>query len=93
MEKNNRREMLNELGLEDSIVFENPSYDSAIIGYDAVSQRIIYDFDLMVEHLMNEDKMERDEAIEFIEYNTIRATPYAGEMAPIILYSLNDYFN
>lgn len=93
MENNNRREMLNELGFEDSIVFENPSYDSAIIGYDAVSHRIIYDFDLMVEHLMNEDKMERDEAIEFIEYNTIRATPYAGELAPIILYSLNDYFN
>lgn len=93
MSNKNRREILNEIGLEDSIVFENPSYDSAIIGYDAVSYRIIYDFDLMVEHLMNEDKMERDEAIEFIEYNTIRATPYAGEMAPIILYNLNDYFN
>ena len=42
---------------------------------------------------MTTDKMEHDEAIEFIEYNTIRATPYAGEMAPIILYNLNDYFN
>ena len=29
-----RRELLNELGLEESIVFENPSYDKAIIGYD-----------------------------------------------------------
>ena len=28
-----RRDLLNEMGLEDSIVFENPDYDSAIIGY------------------------------------------------------------
>ena len=84
-----RRDLINELGLEDSIVFENPDYDSAIIGYDAVSNRIIYDFDLMVEHLMNTDGMEYDEAVEFIEYNTIRATPYAGEMAPIILNKID----
>ena len=28
-----RRDLLNEMGLEDSVVFENPHYDSAIIGY------------------------------------------------------------
>lgn len=27
-----RRDMLVELGLEESIVFENPDYDSAIVG-------------------------------------------------------------
>ena len=30
-----KRDMLVELGLEESIVFENPHFDSAIIGYDA----------------------------------------------------------
>ena len=34
MSKTERRDLLVELGLEDSIVFENPNYDSAIIGYD-----------------------------------------------------------
>ena len=83
--KTPRRDLLNEMGFEDAVVFENPDYDSAIIGYDAVSLRVIYDFELMVEHLMNTDGMEYDEAVEFIEYNTIRAVPYAGHNAPIIL--------
>ena len=39
-----RRDLLNELGLEDSIVFENPSYDKAIIGYDDNEGRVIYDY-------------------------------------------------
>ena len=87
--ENTKRELLNELGLEDSVVFENPSYDSAIIGYDANNNRIIYDFNLMVEYLMTEDNMEYDEAIEFIEYNTLRAIPYAGVNAPIVLMTLD----
>ena len=69
--KTPRRDLLNELGLEESIVFENPDYDSAIIGYDANDSRIIYDFEKMAEHLMKVDGMEYDEAVEFIEYNTI----------------------
>lgn len=86
----NVRDLLNEMGMTDSIMFENPNYDSAIIGYDMVSNRIIYDYELMIQHLMENDGMEYDEAAEFIDYNTIRATPYAGELAPIILYNLKD---
>lgn len=82
-----RRDLLNELGLEDSVVFENPDYDSAIIGYTD-DQRIVYDFYLMVEHLMTVDNMSFDDAIEFIEYNTIRAIPYAGSLAPIVLHRI-----
>ena len=45
----------------------------------------------MVLSLMNADGMSEEEAIEFIEYNTIRALPYAssladGALAPIIMY-------
>lgn len=82
-----RRDLLNEMGLEDSIVFENPDYDSAIIGYSD-DYRIIYDFDLMVEHLMTVDNMSFEDAIEFIEYNTIRSIPYAGSLAPIVLHKI-----
>ena len=79
-----RREILNKHGYESSIVFENPDYDSAIIGTDT-DGRVIYDYDKMVEHLVEVDNMSADEAIEFIDYNTIRAIPYAGRMAPIIM--------
>ena len=84
----NKRDLLVELGFEDLIVFDNPDYDSAIIGFDANYNRVIYDFDLMVQHLMETDSMTEEDAIEFIEYNTIRACPYFGDNAPIILRKL-----
>jgi hypothetical protein len=42
----------------------------------------------MLEYLVNHDNMTEDEAAEFISYNTLRALPYAGESAPIIIYPL-----
>lgn len=86
-----KRDLLCELGLEESVVFESPDYEDAIIGWDENSGRIIYDYEKMVEFLMNEDGMEYDEAAEFIDYNTVRACPYMGERAPIILKSIEDY--
>ena len=70
-------------------MFENPSYDEAIIGIDS-NERVVYDFDKMVGCLMKEDGMSYEDAIEFIEYNTIRAIPYAGGQAPIVFFPLED---
>ena len=81
------REILCDLGYEDSIVFENPDYDEAIIGVSH-DGRVIYDMDLMVEHLMVHDGMTEMDAVDFIDYNTARSIPYAGEYAPIIMYRL-----
>lgn len=44
----------------------------------------------MIEHLIQEDDMSYEEAIDFISYNTIRSLPYAGEGAPIIMYSIGE---
>ena len=65
-------------------VFQSPSYKNSIIGisYDA---RVIYDYDLMVEDLMEEEDLSYEDALEFIEYNTLRALSYMGEDAPIVL--------
>ena len=82
------REMLADMGYEDSIVFENPDYDDAIVGVSE-DDRVIYDFDLMVRCLMAEDDMTEPEAIEFIEYNTLRSLPFAGDGAPIVMYGLD----
>ena len=61
-----RREILNEIGLEDSVVFENPDYDSAIIGYDDNRGRIIYDYEKMVEHLMEADGIDYEELLSLL---------------------------
>ena len=84
------KERLVDLGYEDSIVLENPDYASAVVGVDS-NGRVIYDFNLMVDHLVKKDGISSEEAIEFIEYNTIRALLYAGEKCPIIMYPMENF--
>ena len=81
------REALCDMGHEDAVVFDNPSYDEAIIGVTDESQ-VVYDYDAMVKCLMKQEGIDEMEAIDFIDYNTIRAIPYAGDHAPIIMYRL-----
>lgn len=80
------RDLLVELGYEDSTIFDAPDYDAAIIGTDENS-RVVYDYDKMVECLMEEDGIDYEEAVEFIDYNTIRALPYFPN-APIVLHRI-----
>lgn len=79
------RDLLRELDYSDAIVFENPDYDAAIVGVSS-DDRVIYDYDEMIACLMLEDDMTIEEAMDFIDYNTLRALPYAGEGAPIVMY-------
>lgn len=83
------RQLLVDFGYEDSIIFKNPSYDAAIIGVSTDGQ-VIYDYDKMIGCLMDEDNMTYDEAIDFIDYNTIRSLPYVGEGAPIVMYKFRE---
>ena len=83
------KDILMDQGFENFIIFENPDYDSAIIGITENNQGV-YDYEKMIEHLMQEDDMDYEEAVDFISYNTIRSLPYAGEGAPIIMYSIGE---
>lgn len=74
---------------EDAIVFNNPSFDNAIIGY-TIDGQAVYDYDKMVQELMADDGISEQDAIDWIEYNTIRVLPYAGEMAPVIMFTFKE---
>lgn len=63
------------------------SFDSALIGVSH-DDRAIYDYDLMVQWLMEEEGFTEEEAIDWIDYNTIRALPYMGADGPIVLNRL-----
>lgn len=80
-------ERLADHGYEDVVILSNYGYDDALIGVTE-DNRAVYDFDKMVDWLRNNQGFEYDEAVEWIEYNTIRALPYAGQSAPIIMYRL-----
>ena len=72
---------------EEAVVFNVPSYDNAIVGLSD-DGRIIYDYDLMIKELTNDTALTEDEAIQYIDYNTIRTLPYIEEQVrPIILYN------
>lgn len=83
----NAEDRLMDAGYDGVKYLTNYSYDDALIGVSE-DGRAIYDFDKMVEWLMNEVGLSDSEAVEWIEYNTIRALPYFGEGAPIIMYPL-----
>ena len=69
------------------MTFAGPNYEDALIGVSE-DNRAVYDYDLMVESLMDHDDMTYEEAIDWIDFNTIRSLPYAGSSAPIIMYRL-----
>lgn len=77
--------LLLEAGYEGTIFFTNPSYEDAFLGISS-DDRAIYDYEKMVESLVNHEDMTEDEAREFIDYN---ATFYI-EGGPIILYRLEE---
>jgi hypothetical protein len=81
------RSLLCEMGYEDAVVFDNPEFDPAIVGVTE-DGCVVYDYEKMVAHLMETDGISAVDAIEFIDYNTIRALPYAGEKAPVIMYPI-----
>lgn len=83
----NAEERLMYAGYEGIKYFTNYSYDDALIGVSH-DGRAIYDFEKMIDWLVEEEGWTEDEAVEWIEYNTIRALPYMGSDAPIIMYPL-----
>lgn len=80
-------EKLLENGCGGVIFLTDPSYDNALIGVTE-DEQAVYDYDLMIQWLQQNDGMTAEEAADWISYNTVRALPYMGEGAPVILYPL-----
>ncbi len=81
------RQALCDMGLEDAIVFDSPDYNDAIIGVTH-DDRVVYSHSLMVRCLVAEDGMTEEEAVEFIDYNTLGSLPYIGDKGPVVVFDL-----
>lgn len=81
------RKILEDNDLSNVIILDG--YDPAfvVVTHDG---RAVYDYDTMVAWLRDTHDFTEEEAIEWIEYNTIRALPYMGGGAPIILLRLGE---
>ena len=64
-------------------------FDDAIIGLDTSGDvfRVIYDREKMIDILRDRDRMDLDEAIDYLEYNVWGA--YVGEGTPIYAHEGN----
>jgi hypothetical protein len=82
------REYLEAQGHEETMFFENPSFVKAITGITDSGQ-LIYDYELMIAAAMEEEHWTDEEAIEWIEYNTMRTIPYMGHTHPIVSLPIN----
>ena len=72
------------LQLEDNECLLAAGYDSALIGITEGSNPVaVYDTDLCIKCLMEEDDMSEEEAVEFFYYNT--AGSYVGDKTPIYI--------
>ena len=68
---------------EKTIILEpQECYNNAIVRVE--DYKLVYDYDMIVDSLMSFYEWDYTEALEWIEYNTIRSLSYMGEYAPII---------
>ena len=70
-------------------------YDKSISGVSDTcgEYRLIYDYDAIIEELMEDNGWDIEEAIEWYDYNIARAIPYAGEYGPIVMINSCQFYD
>lgn len=79
-----KREELVEQYPDESFVCMD-GYDDAIIGIDKITRKVVYLESKCISALMSDGISNEEEAIEYFEYNTVRANAYMGKDAVIIV--------
>lgn len=82
-------ERLMDAGYDGVKILAPDFFDDAFIGVSH-DGRAVYSYDIIVNLLMEHDGMTAEEAVEYTDYNTVRALDYEGPDAPIIVYDLMD---
>jgi hypothetical protein len=75
---------IEETGLKDVSLFDEPNFETAIIGISDNDQ-VIYDYELMVEYLVRYCDMTFEEAEDYIEFKTVDSLKTMTGRKPIIL--------
>lgn len=85
----NNIELRNDLidaGYDDTVLADG--FDDALVGV-STDGAAVYDYEFMVTILVDRDKMDPDEAREYIDYKVLRAVQYY-DPAPVIIRNLED---
>ncbi len=74
-----------DLDFENLLVFSEDYWIDAIIGLNEEYERVVYSYSKLVKLMCENENCSEEEAIDYIEYNTIRSLPYYKN-SPIIVY-------
>jgi hypothetical protein len=58
-------------------------FDDAVVGYEPITMRLVYDREKMIQILVKEEDMKDMEAYEYLEFNTWYA--FVGEKTPLFI--------
>ncbi len=67
-----------------AVILDDSSYDNSIIG-TTIDGGVIYSLERMVEEYMSDNDCTEEEALDWIDYNTVRAIPYLPDPKPMIV--------
>jgi len=73
--------------IDDTVLLEPEFLDTAAIAVS--SNRVVYGFEDLVSAYVCNTEMSREEACEWISFNTIRGIPYMGNLAPLVVEDFN----
>ena len=74
------------------IILEGDEFADGFIGL-STDNRAVYAYDKLVDSLSRFNNWSTDEAIDWLEYNTIRSLPYLGDKSPIVIHEPAEYGN
>jgi hypothetical protein len=72
------------------IILEGNEFADGFIGL-STDNRAVCSYDKLVDSLSRSNNWSTDEAIDWLEYNTIRSLPYLGDKSPIIIHEPVEY--
>ena len=80
------REKLQEVSIDEEIMLlDEELYVDSFVGVVMLpGLRAVYDFNKMVEELMQKKGLSAEEAEDYVSYNEVRGCSYLGDKAPII---------
>lgn len=73
----------------DAVLLEGPEFDDGIIGTTS-DGRVAYSYSKLTESLGSRGGWTYEDAVEWLDYNTLRSLPYAGDHAPVVMFDLPD---
>lgn len=71
-----------------TVFLDGPEFDGGIVGVTA-GGRLVYSYGKLVNALAEANGWDETDAVDWIEFNTLRSLPYMGDVAPIVMDDLD----